>query len=545
MGTTGRGNVMEIGTYVDKLLDTELSGNVIDLCPVGALTSKPFACTARPWELLRHESIDVHDALGANIRVDTRGPEVMRILPRLNEEINEEWIGDKTRFSYDGLKRQRLDQPMVKGADGEFKPVQWVEALELLASKLSAVRGAEVLGVVGDLVDAEGIIALKDLLNRLGSSNTMHVSHSAKLGADTRADYLFNALITGIEQADAILLVGTNPRMESPVLAARIRKVTKQALTPVFSVGPEADLAMEVTQLGSSSSVLTDLAAGKAQNAALAAAFASAKHPLVIVGMGALQGAATAEATQAALAALRATFPALATPEWNGVSILHTAASRVAAQELGFQPGVNAGQAKAKVVYLLGAEEVLDRSLLAPKAFVVYQGHHGDAGAEQADLVLPSPAYTEKSGTYLNLEGRLQRTAVAVGRLANAREDWAIIRALSEVLGQPLPYNTLDQVRGRLADVSPVFDTYDLVETQSFVPAAPKAASATPAAAPVATFHPFLSNYFMTDAISRSSKTMAKASAALPTARNSYKAAAAAPQQQAQQKASKQATAQA
>jgi len=515
-----------------QLLDTELSGNVIDLCPVGALTSKPFAFTARPWELLRHESIDVHDALGAHIRVDTRGPEVMRVVPRLNEDINEEWIGDKTRFSYDGLKRQRLDQPMVKDADGEFKPVQWVQALELVASKLNGVRGAEVLGVVGDLVDAEAIVSFKDLLNRVGSSNTLHASHSAKLGVDTRAEFLFNSRIVGIEQADAILLVGSNPRMESAVLASRIRKVVKQSLVPVFSVGPEADLAMHHTHVGTSSAELTALANGSSKNSDLVESFKKAKNPMVIVGMGALQGAG-ADAVQASLKALKAAFPALSTPEWNGVNILHTAASRVAAQELGFVPGVNALSTPAKFVYLVGAEDVLDRSLLAPNAFVVYQGHHGDAGAEQADIVLPSPAFTEKSGTYLNLEGRVQRTNIAVGRLANAREDWAIFRALSEVLGKPLPYNTVEQVRARLAEVSPVFGTYDTVESQSFVPAAVDSkAGAAPAAV---TFAPYLSNYWMTDAITRSSKTMAKASAALPTARNSYKEAIAQQAQQAQQ----------
>jgi len=517
MGATGRGNVMEIGTYVDKLLDTELSGNVIDLCPVGALTSKPFAFTARPWELLRHESIDVHDALGAHIRIDTRGPEVMRVLPRLNEDINEEWLGDKSRFSYDGLKRQRLDQPMLKTPEGDFKAVQWLEALELVASKLGAARGSEILGVVGDMVDAEAIIALKDLFNRLGSANYMHVGQSSRLPAHTRADYLFNSRIVGIEQADAILLVGSNPRMESPVLASRIRKVVKQALTPLFSVGPEADLAIAHTHLGASSSALADLAAGKG---AAADAFKKAKRPMVVVGMGALQGSA-GEATQAALASLQAAFPNLVSSEWNGVNVLHTSASRVAAQELGLVPGVNSLSTPAKVVYLVGAEEVLDRSQLAPGAFVIYQGHHGDAGAEQADVVLPAPAYTEKSGTYINLEGRVQRTAAAVGRLANAREDWAILRALSEVLERPLPYNTLEQVRERLVDVSPVFATYDQVEAQSFVPAAPKAA----ASAASATYAPYLSNYFMTDAISRSSKTMAKAAAQLPTARNSYKPA--------------------
>jgi NADH dehydrogenase/NADH:ubiquinone oxidoreductase subunit G len=532
MGATGRGNVMEIGTYVDKLLDTELSGNVIDLCPVGALTSKPFAFTARPWELIRHESIDVHDALGANIRVDTRGPEVMRILPRLNEEINEEWIGDKTRFAYDGLKRQRLDQPMTKGADGEFRPVQWVQAMELLAEKIRGAKGSEIHAVVGDLVDAEAIIAMKDLMNRLGSSHTRHVAEtSTPLDSSTRASYLFNSRIVGIEDADLILLVGSNPRMESPVLAARIRKVVKQTLTPVFSVGPEADLAFEHTHAGNSSSVLTDLASGQAKGA-LANAFKAAKRPMVIVGMGALRGNG-AQAVPAALDALRSAFPNLVTPEWNGVNILHTSASRVAALELGFTAGVNAGgqqQPKAKVVYLLGSEDVLDRSQFASDAFVVYQGHHGDAGAEQADLVLPAPAYTEKSGTYVSLEGRVQRTNTAVGRLANAREDWAILRALSEVLGKPLPYDTLEGVRERLAEVSPIFATYDTVEQSSFTPKAASSSSSSSSGA--VTFQPFLSNYFMTDSISRASKTMAKASNALPTARNSYKNQQVTPAQQ-------------
>ena len=514
MGATGRGNVMEIGTYVDRLLDTELSGNVIDLCPVGALTSKPFAFTARPWELIRHESIDVHDALNANIRIDTRGPEVMRILPRLNEEINEEWIGDKTRFSYDGLKRQRLDQPMLKGADGEFRPIQWVEAIETLAAKVKSAKGSEVVGIVGDLVDAEAIVAFKDFLNRLGSPNTLH-SQSMPLSADTRADYLFNSRVVGIEDSDLILLVGTNPRMESPVLCSRIRKVVKQQLTPVFAVGPQADLALEHVHLGNSSSALTDLASGK--DGALTKAFKVAKRPMVIVGMGALTGQG-AEAVQASLSAIKAAYPNLVTPEWNGINYLHSSASRVAAQELGFIPGANALQSKAKVVYLLGSEEIVDRNILASDAFVVYQGHHGDAGAEQANLVLPSPAYTEKSGTYVSLEGRVQRTNTAVGRLANAREDWAIIRALSEVVGKPLPYDTLEGVRNRLVQVSPIFGTYDTVESQSFTP---KAASSKASSSSV-TFQPFLTNYFMTDAISRSSKTMAKASAQLPMARNSY-----------------------
>jgi NADH dehydrogenase/NADH:ubiquinone oxidoreductase subunit G len=448
----------------------------------------------------------------------------------------QERIGDKTRFSYDGLKRQRLDQPMVKGADGEFKPMQWIHALELLASKISAARGGEILGVVGDLVDAEAIVALKDLLNRLGSANYMHVQQPfARLGASTRAEYLFNSRIVGVESADAILFVGSNPRMESPVLAARVRKVAKQALIPVFSVGPEADLALKHTHLGTSSSALADLAAGKGP---ASETFKKAKRPMVIVGIGAFQGCSgAAEATQAALAALQKTYPNLvsneAGAEWNGINVLHTSASRVAAQELGFVPGVHSLSTPAKVVYLLGAEELLDRSLLAPDAFVVYQGHHGDAGAEQADLVLPAPAYTEKSGTYINLEGRVQRTQAAVGRLANAREDWAILRALSEVLEKPLPYNTLEQVRERLVDVSPVFATYDEVEAQSFVPKAAAASSAASAPAAV-TFAPYLSNYFMTDSISRSSKTMAKASATLPVARNSYKVAQTESEQQRQ-----------
>jgi len=515
LGTTGRGNAMEIGTYVDKLLDTELSGNVIDLCPVGALTSKPYAFTARPWELLRHESIDVHDALNAHIRVDTRGPEVMRILPRLNEELNEEWLADKSRFSYDGLKRQRLDQPMVKTPSGEFKPVTWVQALQTIASKIKAAKGSEVLGMIGEMVDAEAIIAFKDFLNRLGSSNMLHVQQASTLSPDVRSEYLFNSTVLGIEDADAVLLVGTNPRMESPLIASRIRKIVKRSRVPVFNIGPEADLAIDHVQVGNSTQLLMDLANGK--SSPVQEALAKAERPLVVVGMGALQVEGGA-AAQAALTALKSTFPNLVTSEWNGINMLHTAASRAAALELGFVPGVHAGSSPLKVVYLMGSEEILDRSKLASDAFIIYQGHHGDAGAEQADIVLPSPAYTEKSGTYMNMEGRVQRTNVAVGRLANARDDWAIIRALSEVVGLPLPYNTLEQVRARLADVSPVFATYDQVETTSFQPKRDVTKSVNGSV----TFQPYLSNYFMTDAISRASKTMAKCSAQLPTARNSY-----------------------
>ena len=513
LGTTGRGQQMEIGTYVDKVLDSELSGNIIDLCPVGALTSKPFAFTSRPWELLKTESIDVHDAVGSNIRIDTRGAEVMRILPRLNDAINEEWLADKSRFAYDGLKRQRLDTPLIKQKN-EFITATWPEALSYVRDVIKSVKGEEIVGVAGELADAEAMIALKDFINKLGSNNTISSQYDTKLNADVRSDYLFNSTIAGIEESDCVLLIATNPRMEAPLVLSRIRKAVRQFDVEVGLIGVEADLAVPYTYLGNNSTTLADIVSGKHAWSAL---LKSAKKPAVILGMAALRRP-DATAIVDAVTQLKRSIPNLSTPSWNGINYLHTAASRVAAQDIGFVPNHNSFNSAAKVVFLLNAEEINTNVVkLADKPFVIYIGHHGDAGAQQADVILPSPAYTEKAATYVNMEGRVQRTRVAVGRLAQARDDWQIIRALSELVGASLPYNSIEQLRSRLVDVAPHFANVDVIETPSFTPAANSNHNLESAP-----FASFFDNYWMTDPIARSSKTMARASKQLPTATNSY-----------------------
>eukprot|EP01006_Ploeotia_vitrea_P009518 TRINITY_DN22506_c0_g1_i1.p1 TRINITY_DN22506_c0_g1~~TRINITY_DN22506_c0_g1_i1.p1 ORF type:complete len:730 (+),score=431.74 TRINITY_DN22506_c0_g1_i1:69-2258(+) len=520
LGTTGRGNAMEIGTYVDKKLDSEMSGNVIDLCPVGALTSRPFAFNARPWELDQTETIDVMDAVGAPIRIDSRGPEILRVLPRLNEDINEEWISDKTRFAYDGLKRQRLDTPLVRSGD-EFRSVSWAEALTAVAQQIAQLSdpSTQIKAIAGDQADAEAIMALKDLVNRLGSNNTECRQDGARLSADLRSDYTFNSTIAGIEDADLILLVGTNVRMESPLLNSRIRKGVVHYGTTVASIGPKADLTYDHQHLGDTAQALVDLAAGKHE---FSAQFKAAERPMVIVGQGALRRA-DGEAVLAAARSLASVNANLSTPEWNGVNVLQLAAGRAAGLDLGFVPGPNASDADVKFVYLLGADDMSNdvaKAAAAKGSFVVYQGHHGDAGAELADVILPGAAYTEKDATYVNTEGRAQNTTAAVTRLADAREDWQIVRALSEVVGKTLPYDTLTEVRARMADVAPHLARIGEVErttfTESYVDSK---------AAKVDTKAPFartLDNFFMTDPISRSSKNMARASKDLPNATNNY-----------------------
>ena len=573
LGMTGRGTQSEVGTYIDRMLDSELSGNVIDLCPVGALTSKPYAFSTRPWELVRTESIDTLDAVGSAIRIDSRGPEVMRILPRLNEDVNEEWIGDKSRFSYDGLKRQRIDAPLLKKGD-TFVPISWSAALLHIRDRLAGLSGDDILGVVGEQADAESMVALKDWMEALGSRQVISTQYPLPFDTADRSSYLFNSTIAGIEHADAVLLVNCNPRMEAAVLSARIRKSVRQFGQQLLTVGPRMDLNMPHTHCGdslqhlhlfskASQSKKTTGGQGKvvgeeegeeAEVEAARESFRSAARPMVIVGMGSFQDAETGRAVMAALATLQKAVPALSSAGWNGLNVLHTHASGVGALDLGIGgSGVEVKAKAAKFVYLLGADSVdsLSSSLFAEEAFVVYAGSHGDVGAGMADLVLPSPAYTEKTGTYVNVEGRVQRTKAAVGRLAEAREDWKIIRALSELTQTPLPYQSVEEVRERLQQLNPTFSTLEELHTktdatqsnaqrQSSGASSPKqttqamdSSSAKAVNPSTSTSTPsssssssplvgVFSNYFFTDPISRSSATMAKASAVFPSSRNSY-----------------------
>ena len=500
LGATGRGEYMEVTTYVQETLQSELSGNLVDLCPVGALTSKPYAFEARPWELRKTESVDVFDALGANIRVDTRGGQVMRVLPRLNDDVNEEWISDKTRHAIDGLRHQRLDRPYVR-KQGKLVEASWEEALGAAAAKLKAIEGSKVAAIAGDQCDAEAMVALKDLMAGLGSPNIDCRQDGARLGGP-RGSYLFNAGIRGIDQADVILLVGSNPRWESPVLNARIRKRYLSGHCTIASIGPALDLTYPVERLGAGPATLRDLAEGKL---AFAAKLKAAKNPLIIVGMGAL-----AREDGAAVLALARSL-ATVRDDWNGFAVLHTAAARVGGLDLGLVPGeggrdvagILAGAAtkEIEVVYLLAADEIDTQKL--GKAFVIYQGHHGDAGAHRADVILPGAAYTEKPGTYVNTEGRVQLGQRASYPPGEAREDWAILRALSERVGKPLPYDTLDQVRSRLVEVNKVFAALDHQAPGAWGEfGAAGSVSDAPFASPI-------ENFYMTDPISRASKTMA------------------------------------
>lgn len=519
LGVTGRGNSTEIGTYTSEVFDTELSGNVADICPVGALLPKPSLFTLRSWELESTESVDVMDAVGASIRVDTRGAEVMRVLPRLHEDVNEDWLADKSRFAYDGLKRQRLDTPMVRGPDGALATVTWPEAFAAVREALSAVRPSQIKAVAGDHADAEALVALKDLVNRLGSSNTECRQDGSMTPADVRGQYAFTEGIASIEEADRLLLVGSNPRMEAPLVNARIRKAWLHFGLQVASVGPEAELTYPHQRLGDDAAVLEAIADGKHP---YAKELAAAERPMVVVGAGAMRGG-RAPAVLAALERLVRRVPNLSVAgEWQGANFLQLAASRAAALDLGFVPGAGASDADVKFVYLLGADDYAAGAPVPDGAFVVYQGHHGDAGATRANVVLPGVAYTEKDATYVNTEGRVQRTRRAVGAIGEAREDWMIVRALSEALGKPLPYSSVDEVRKRLADVSPTFarrDKVDPVSVPAFGSGLSEGAKAEALKGPIA---PALDNYFMTDPVSRASRNMARGTAKLPNSSNSY-----------------------
>ncbi len=506
LGATGRGETMEITTYIGGTVTSELSGNVIDLCPVGALTSKPFAFTARPWELEKTETIDVLDAVGSNIRVDTRGKEVMRILPRLNEDVNEEWISDKTRFAYDGLKRQRLDRPYVRRS-GKLQPASWEEAFQAIAHAVGAVDGAALSAIAGDLADCESMAALKHLMTALGSPHTDCRQDGARLEAGVPVSYRFNTTIAGIDQADACLIVGSNPRKEAAIINARLRERWLRGGFPIGVVGEDADLTYRTDYLGAGPETLRALAEGTHE---FCKVLEAAERPMVILGSGAVARADGARVLGAARAV--AERFGLVREDWNGFNLLQRAASRTGGLELGFVPGeggrdtagILAGAAGGEIglVWLLGADEI-DMEALG-SAFVVYQGHHGDAGAHRADVILPGAAYTEKDGTYVNTEGRAQRAKASHFPLGDAKEDWAILRAFSAVIGKTLPYDSLDQLRTRM-----IGDTPSLGALDAIVPA-PWEEFGEAGEMDAAPFTSPVANFYMTDPISRASVTMAK-----------------------------------
>ncbi len=526
IGAIGRGEDMEITTYLEQSMTSELSGNVIDLCPVGALTSKPYAFNARPWELNKTETIDVMDALGSNIRVDARMGGVLRIMPRIHDDVNEEWISDKTRFVWDGLNRQRLDRPYAL-QNGKLAPVGWDDALSIAAEKLSG--DASKIGVIGgNLNDVEGLYAAKELFDALGVTSIDARQDGAKVGGGAREGYLFNSTIKGIDEADAILIVGSNPRLEAPVLNARIRQRWLTGQCEIGVIGEAADLTYDFDHVGTGPAELAGLAK---KRSGFIKELKAAEKPMIIVGAGALAREDGAQVLRAA-GELADKIGAVK-DGWNGFNVLHSAASRVGALDLGFLPGEGgrdtagilsaAKSGEVETVVLLGADEI-DMDALG-EAFVIYVGHHGDAGAQRADLILPSAAYTEKNGLYVNTEGRVQLGQRAVFPKGEAKEDWAIFRALSARLNKQLAYDDLNALRAKLIGEIETFGQIDhapgSVSAATFKPAELGEAgdvSDAPFTSPV-------TDFYLTNPVARASKTMAECSALVADARAELQAA--------------------
>ena len=508
LGLIGRGEDAEITTYLEQAMSSELQGNVVDLCPVGALTSKPYAFNARPWELLKTESTDMMDAVGSAIRVDARGREVMRVLPRLNEAVNEEWISDKTRHIADGLRTQRLDRPYVR-VNGALKPASWGEAFAAIAARTKAAAPQKIGAIAGDLATLEEMYALKRLMLALGTPNIDGRPDGTALDpALGRASYIFNPGIAGIEEADAILIVGSNPRREAALVNARIRKRWRMGNVAIGLIGEKVDLTYAYDYLGAGPDTLGELAAGRHP---FAETLKAATRPLVIIGQGALTRADGAAIL--ALAAQTAVTSGAIKDGWTGFGILHTAAARVGALDLGLVPG-EGGQSAASmmrggvdVLFNLGADE----ADIAAGPFVVYIGTHGDRGAHRADVILPGAAYTEKSGLTVNTEGRVQALTRAGFPPGEAKDDWAILRALSDPLGVTLPFDSLAALRAAMAADCPGVLRIGMRDAAD--PSAITALATRKGRLDPTPFRPAVDDFYLTNPIARASATMAECSA--------------------------------
>ncbi len=500
IGAVFRGENMQITTYLEKACQSEMSANVIDLCPVGALTSKPYAFEARPWELKKTESIDVMDAVGSNIRIDTRGNEVMRVMPRLNEDVNEEWISDKTRFAIDGLKKRRLDKPFVR-RNGKLAPASWPEAFDAIKSALAGKSGSDIAAVAGDLADLESIVALKDLLAQLGSNNHECRIDGAMTDPAARSGYIFNTTIAGIESADLLLIIGADPRFEAPIINTRIRKAYRKRRLKIYNIGTPIDVTVPVETIGNDLSLLKGIANGAHP---FADKLKQAQRPMLIIGQFALKSADAAHVLSAARSI--ADKYGCITEGWNGFNVLHTAAGRVGALDVGFTtPNALADSARAKIIFNLGADEI-DANVLSGK-FQIYIGTHGDAGATTADVILPAAAYTEKSATFVNTEGRVQRTQRATFPVGDSREDWTIFRALSAALGSALPYDDVASLRARIGKEWPHLAAPGLTPAAWGNFGTPGDIRPTAMQAPT-------TNFYLTNPIARASKTMSECVAA-------------------------------
>ena len=488
LGAINRGENMEITTFLEKTVDSELSANVIDLCPVGALTSKPYAFEARPWELNKTETIDVMDAVGSNIRVDTKGWEVKRILPRINEDINEEWISDKTRYACDGLLVNRIDQPHIK-KEGKLVECSWEEAFLAISEKIN--KTANIGGLVGDMVDLETTYALKTLIQSVSGSVSVDFRQKDFYIDPTHpANYLFNSSISGIDSADLILLIGSNPRLEATIINSRIRKNFVNKKTEIFSIGNPGDQTYQINYLGDNLSILNEIVNEKNS---FVEKLKKSKKPIFVIGESVLnskQGKYVLETSKNILKKYNAL---------DGLNILHKNASSVGALMLGAY-NLTQDVLKNEILYLVGADEIeIDKK----NKFIIYQGSHGSKNAKIADVVLPGAAYTEKNSLYVNLEGRLQSTYKASFPPGNAKEDWKILRALSEVLKKPLKFNTVEQLRSVILDSFPIIPEIDQLPK---VDIASLGVTSVDSLESKVNFIPI--NYYQTNEIARSSKTM-------------------------------------
>lgn len=509
IGAIGRGEDMEITTYLEKAVQSEIAGNVIDLCPVGALNSKPYQFLGRPWELSHTDTIDVMDAMGSHIRVDSRGGQVFRIKPREMNEINEIWLSDKSRFAYDGLLQQRLDKPYVRDSEGKLKPVSWEDAMQAVVAELQRTPNHKVAALAGDLVECESMLLMKRLMQHIGSSHMDCRVDGAYADTSNSSSFVFNTSLNDIDTADVCLLVGSNPRWEAPILNIRLRRGVISNGMHMFRVGFEHDLTYPVTDLGNDVAILEDILAGKGK---VAKAFKSAKQPAIIIGQAALQSSQGGVILNKC-AKIAEKFNLIHDDGWNGFNILHTAANRVGGLDLGFVPGekgLSVSQmipathdGRITLMFLLGVDEIAQK--ISSNTFVVYVGHHGDKGASRANIILPGGAYTEKSAIYVNTEGRSQHTHKAVDLPGDAKEDWSIFADLLHRLGYKKVYASIVDVRKELQRENSEFSENFSFSKRKWNPNMGIDGTLSEEA-----LSPTITNFYMTNIISKYSKTMAQ-----------------------------------
>ena len=504
IGAIGRGRDMEITTYLDIAVKSELSGNVIDLCPVGALTSKPYAFSARPWELKQTESIDVMDAVGSNIRIDTKGNKVMRVLPRNNDEINEEWISDKTRFFWDGLSLQRIDKPYLR-ENGKFRQVSWKKAIDVASDKLLNTNPKKIASITGDLVSIESIYSIKKLMDSIKSPNTECRQDGSKINGG-REKWLFNSKLSGIDVSDGCLLIGTNPRIEAALINSRIVRKSKEKNYSIGLLGNKSELNYNYDYLGDDPSIIYDLIDNKSP---FCEKLSEMNKPIMIIGQGALKGDEGEDYLNLCIE-LANKYNFLKN-DWNGFNVLHTAASRPGAMEIGFLPKERGkhldqiidGYKKGDIstLFLLGADEIEISE--KTDCFVIYQGHHGDKGANIADLILPSPSFNEQNGLFINTEGRIQESIRATFPIGEAKEDWEIISLISKKMGLENIDNSFEDLRSSLFQSFPHLADIDMCLSGEKLPEKIERKDIKQHV-----FKNSLNNFWLSNSITRSSRLM-------------------------------------